>query len=77
MRLLEEDLRERPFSTLKERRDYVGVTTGLCVAKDTVFILWSRRKLLSTFRTHATQTVLPAYAMVPPRIIAQPPPLKG
>src|SRR3954453_17858483 len=33
MRLLEEDLRERPFSTLKERRDYVGVTTGLWVSR--------------------------------------------
>jgi hypothetical protein len=54
-----------------------GVTTGLYVAKDTVFVLWSRRKLLSTFRTHATQTVLPAYTMVPPKIMTQPPPLQG
>ncbi len=36
MKLLEEDLRERPFATLKERRDYVGVTTGLWVSRSTV-----------------------------------------
>ena len=54
-----------------------GVTTGLCLAKDAVFIVWSRRKLLTMFRTHATQTVLPAFAMGPPVIVAQPPPLKG
>lgn len=36
MRILEEDLRERPFATLKERRDYVGVTTGLWVSRSTV-----------------------------------------
>jgi transposase len=35
-KLLEEDLRERPFATLKERRDYVGVTTGLWVSRSTV-----------------------------------------
>jgi transposase len=36
MKLLEEDLRERPFATLKERRDYIGVTTGLWVSRSTV-----------------------------------------
>ena len=36
MRILEEDLRERPFSTLRERRDYIGVTTGLWVSRSTV-----------------------------------------
>jgi len=36
MKLLEDDLEERPFATLKERRDYIGVTTGLWVSRSTV-----------------------------------------
>jgi transposase len=35
MKLLEEDLEERPFATLRERRDYVGVTTGLWMSRST------------------------------------------
>jgi transposase len=36
MKLLEEDLRERPFATLQERRDYVEVLTGISVSRSTV-----------------------------------------
>ena len=36
MRLLEEDLRERPFATLRERCEYVGVLTGLWVSRSTM-----------------------------------------
>jgi transposase len=36
MRLLEEELKERPFATLRERRDYIGVMTGLWVSRSTV-----------------------------------------
>ena len=36
MKLLEEDLKKRPFVTLRERRDYVGVTTGFWVSRSTV-----------------------------------------
>jgi len=36
MRLLEEDLRERPFATLRERCEYVGVATGLWVSRSTM-----------------------------------------
>jgi transposase len=35
-KLLEENLEERPFATLRERRDYIGVTTGLWVSRSTV-----------------------------------------
>jgi transposase len=35
MKLLEEDLEQRPFATLRERRDYVGVTTGLWMSRST------------------------------------------
>jgi transposase len=35
-RLLEEDLRERPFATLRERRDYVEAITGISVSRSTV-----------------------------------------
>src|SRR5919112_5467516 len=37
MKLLEEDLRERPFATLQERRDYVEVLTGISVSRSTVW----------------------------------------
>ena len=36
MRLLREDLAERPFATLRERREYVGFTTGLWVSRSTM-----------------------------------------
>src|SRR5918998_196304 len=36
MRLLEEDLRERPFATLRERCEYVEVMTGLSVSRSTM-----------------------------------------
>jgi len=36
MKLLERDLKERPFATLKERCDYVEVMTGLSVSRSTV-----------------------------------------
>jgi transposase len=36
MRLLEEDLRERPFATLRERCEYVEVVTGLWVSRSTM-----------------------------------------
>jgi transposase len=35
-KLLEEDLKERPFATLQERRDYVEVLTGLSVSRSTM-----------------------------------------
>ena len=36
MKLLEEDLKERPFATLRERREYVEVLTGISVSRSTV-----------------------------------------
>ena len=36
MKLLEEDLKERPFATLKERCEYVGFTTGIWVSRSTM-----------------------------------------
>ena len=36
MKLLEEDLKERPFATLQERCDYVEVMTGLSVSRSTM-----------------------------------------
>ena len=36
MKLLEEDLKERPFATLRERREYIGLLTGLSVSRSTV-----------------------------------------
>ena len=36
MKLLEEDLKERPFATLRERREYIKVVTGLSVSRSTV-----------------------------------------
>ncbi len=36
MKLLEEDLRERPFATLRERSEYVELITGLSVSRSTV-----------------------------------------
>jgi len=35
-RLLEEDLRERPFATLRERCEYVEALTGLWVSRSTM-----------------------------------------
>ena len=35
-KLLEEDLRERPFATLRERCEYIGVATGLWVSRSTM-----------------------------------------
>ncbi len=35
-KLLEEDLKGRPFATLQERREYVRATTGLSVSRSTV-----------------------------------------
>jgi transposase len=36
MKLLKEDLRERPFATLRERRDYVEALTGISVSRSTM-----------------------------------------
>jgi transposase len=36
MKLLEEDLRERPFANLRERCEYVEVMTGLSVSRSTM-----------------------------------------
>jgi transposase len=36
MKLLGEDLRERPFATLRERCDYAEVVTGLTVSRSTM-----------------------------------------
>ena len=36
MKLLEEDLKERPFATLRDRCDYVEVMSGLCVSRSTM-----------------------------------------
>ena len=36
MKLLEEDVRERPFASLQERRDYVQVITGISVSRSTM-----------------------------------------
>ena len=35
-KLLEEDLKERPFATLRERCEYVGVLTGIWVSRSTM-----------------------------------------
>ena len=35
-KLLEEDLKERPYATLQERRDYIRVLAGLSVSRSTV-----------------------------------------
>ena len=35
-KLLEEDLRERPFATLRERCEYVEALTGLSVSRSTM-----------------------------------------
>ena len=36
MKLLEEDLKERPFATLRDRCDYVEVMSGLSVSRSTM-----------------------------------------
>ena len=36
IRLLKEDLEERPFATLRDRCDYMEVVTGLCVSRSTM-----------------------------------------
>jgi transposase len=36
IKLLEEDLNERPYATLQERRDYIHVLTGLSVSRSTI-----------------------------------------
>jgi transposase len=36
MKLLADDLEERPFATLRERCEYVEVTTGLSVSRSTM-----------------------------------------
>jgi len=36
MKLLEEDLKERPFATLRERREYIELMMGLSVSRSTV-----------------------------------------
>jgi transposase len=35
-KLLEEDLKERPYATLQERRDYVHAIAGLSVSRSTI-----------------------------------------
>ena len=36
IKLLEEDLKERPYATLQERRDYVHALAGLSVSRSTI-----------------------------------------
>jgi len=36
MKLLEEDLQERPYLTLQERRDYVEAVSGISVSRSTM-----------------------------------------
>ena len=36
MKLLQEDLNERPFATLRERCEYIGVVTGVWVSRSTM-----------------------------------------
>jgi transposase len=36
IKLLKEDLEERPFATLRDRCDYMEVVTGLCVSRSTM-----------------------------------------
>jgi transposase len=36
MKLLEEDLKGRPFATHRERREYIELMTGLSVSRSTV-----------------------------------------
>lgn len=36
IKLLEEDLKERPFATLQESRDYIEAMTGLSVSRSTM-----------------------------------------
>ena len=36
MKLLEEDLEERPYPTLQERRDYVEAVSGISVSRSTM-----------------------------------------
>jgi transposase len=36
IKLLEEDLKEHPFATLRDRCDYVEVMSGLCVSRSTL-----------------------------------------
>ena len=36
VKLLEEDLEERPFATLQERRDYIHAIAGLSVSRSTI-----------------------------------------
>ena len=36
MKLMEEDLKERPFATLRERCEYIGLVAGLSVSRSTV-----------------------------------------
>jgi transposase len=36
MKLVEEDLKERPFATLEERRDYVEALSGISVSRSTM-----------------------------------------
>src|ERR671921_1185512 len=36
MKLLEEDLKERPFASVRERCEYIGAMTGLSVSRSTM-----------------------------------------
>ena len=42
-KLLEEDLKERPFATLRERCEYIGLVTGIWVSRST---MWSAIALI-------------------------------
>ncbi len=42
-RLLEEDLRERPYLTLQDRCEYIELMTGLCVSRSTICRAIARR----------------------------------
>ena len=35
-KLLEDDLKERPFASLRDRCDYIEAVTGLCVSRSTI-----------------------------------------
>jgi transposase len=46
MKLLEEDLKERPFATLRERRDYLETIAGTSVSRSTVCRAMSMSRML-------------------------------
>jgi hypothetical protein len=52
------------------------VSTSLSLAKDAVFLLWARKRLLTGFRDRAVQSIVPVRlqsVLIPPRADAPPP----